>query len=126
MHRLAALREFGNDPRFATLPVSVISNPHGKPPLDFTYVIMIAAHLNVAAHLIGKQSLADRVHMTTSYIGRKTSRIRARRTSGLWLLVEAADFLDVQSAVRNRCLRVSVFLEGNYCLRPVLPVVLNC
>jgi hypothetical protein len=59
MHRLTARKKLENDPRFATLPVSVISNPPGKPPPNSTDVIVIAAHLNVTAYLIWKQSFAD-------------------------------------------------------------------
>jgi hypothetical protein len=115
MHRLTALQKFGNDPRFATLPVSVISNPPGKPPLDSTDVILIAAHLNVTAHLIGKQSFADRVHMTTSYLkslamerAEDIENSSAENVRRLASAVDAAGFLDVQSAVRNRYLRISL------------------
>ena len=115
MHRLTALKRFSNDPRFATLPVSVISNSPGKPPLDSTDVIVIAAHLNVTAHLIGKQSFADRVHMTTSYLqslamerAEDIENSSAENFRRLASAVEAAGFLDVQSAVRNRYIRISL------------------
>jgi hypothetical protein len=95
--------------------VSVISNPPGKPPLDSTYVIVLGAHLSVTAHLIGKQSFADRVHITKSYLqslamerAEDIENSSAENVRRLASAVDAASFPDVQIAVRNRYLRISL------------------